>query len=52
MNPISTFDLPITFDSGGSAAYVDQFRPDTAFVVVGGTYAESTNRAPGDIKIS
>ncbi|PYH96487.1 hypothetical protein BO71DRAFT_482072 [Aspergillus ellipticus CBS 707.79] len=42
----------ITFDGGGSAAYVDQFRPDTAFVVVGGTYADSTNRAPGDMKVS
>ncbi|GKZ38566.1 hypothetical protein AbraIFM66950_010849 [Aspergillus brasiliensis] len=42
--------VPITFDGGGSAAYVDQFRPDTAFVVVGGTYADSTNRAPGDMK--
>ncbi|KAG0159971.1 hypothetical protein PDIDSM_7498 [Penicillium digitatum] len=44
--------VPITFDGGGSAAYVDQFRPDTAFVAVGGTYANSTNRAPGDIKVS
>ncbi|RAQ79518.1 hypothetical protein COH21_012819 [Aspergillus flavus] len=44
--------VPITFDGGGSAAYIDQFRPDTAFVVMGGTYADSTNRAPGDMKVS
>ncbi|PWY74452.1 hypothetical protein BO70DRAFT_364426 [Aspergillus heteromorphus CBS 117.55] len=44
--------VPITFDGGGSAAFIDQFRPDTAFVILGGTYADSTNRAPGDIKVS
>ncbi|PGH36280.1 hypothetical protein GX50_00965 [[Emmonsia] crescens] len=44
--------VPVTFDSGGSAAYIDQFRPDTAFVTMGGTYAENTNRAPGDLKVS
>ncbi|OQD78098.1 hypothetical protein PENANT_c089G00421 [Penicillium antarcticum] len=44
--------VPITFDGGGSAAYVDHFRPDTAFVTLGATYAVSTNRAPGDMKVS
>ena len=28
------------------------FKPDTAYVVVGGNYATSTNRGPGDLKVS
>ncbi|KAL3468844.1 hypothetical protein BJX99DRAFT_268972 [Aspergillus californicus] len=44
--------VPITFDGGGAAAYIDQSRPDTAFVTVGGTYAGSTSRAPGDMEVS
>ncbi|CAG8909803.1 unnamed protein product [Penicillium egyptiacum] len=44
--------VPITFDGGGSAAYIEQFRQDTAFVTLGDTFANSTNRAPGDIKVS
>ncbi|KAG5295322.1 hypothetical protein I7I48_12170 [Histoplasma ohiense] len=42
----------VTLDGGGSAALIDQFRPDTAYVVVGGNYATSDNRAPGDLKVS
>ncbi|RAL14145.1 uncharacterized protein BO97DRAFT_21539 [Aspergillus homomorphus CBS 101889] len=44
--------VPVTFDGGSSAAYVDQFPPDTAFVALGGIYAESANRAPGDLEVS
>jgi hypothetical protein len=43
---------PVTFDGGGAAALVDQFRPDTAYVVVGGDYATSANRGPGNLKVS
>lgn len=42
----------ITFDCGSAAAFIDQFKPDTAYVVVGGNYATSTNRGPGDLKVS
>lgn len=28
----------VTLDGGGSAAIIDQYRPDTAFVVVGGNW--------------
>ncbi|EDP49851.1 hypothetical protein KXW98_007105 [Aspergillus fumigatus] len=42
----------ITFDGGSAAALLDQFKPDTAYVVVGGNYANSTNRGPGDLKVS
>lgn len=43
---------PITFDGGSAAALIDQFKPDTAYVVVGGSYISSTNRGPGDLKVS
>lgn len=43
---------PVTFDGGSAAALVDQFRPQTAYVVVGGDYATSTNRGPGNLKVS
>ncbi|PYI10981.1 hypothetical protein BO78DRAFT_393498 [Aspergillus sclerotiicarbonarius CBS 121057] len=43
---------PITFDFGSAAALIDQFKPDTAYVVVGGNYTDDTNRAPGDLKVS
>ncbi|KAJ5790108.1 uncharacterized protein N7518_007119 [Penicillium psychrosexuale] len=42
----------VTFDGGPAAALIDQFKPDTAFVVVGGNYLTNTNRAPGDLKVS
>ncbi|RAL01435.1 uncharacterized protein BO80DRAFT_473666 [Aspergillus ibericus CBS 121593] len=35
---------PIQYDGGSRGALVDNFRPDTAFVVVGGDYATSPNR--------
>lgn len=44
--------VPITFDEGGAAAHVDQDRPGTAFVTLEGTYADSSNRAPGVLKVS
>ncbi|KUL82064.1 hypothetical protein ZTR_10678 [Talaromyces verruculosus] len=43
---------PLTFDGGSSADLIDQFRPDTAFIVIGGHAASSPNRAPGDLKVS
>ncbi|KAA8643770.1 hypothetical protein EYZ11_008214 [Aspergillus tanneri] len=42
----------ITFDGGSVAEFIDQFKPDTAYVVVDGSYATSTNRGPGDLKVS
>lgn len=42
----------MTLDEGGSAAIIGQYRPDTAFVVVGGNYATSHNRTSGDLKLS
>lgn len=42
----------ITFDGGSAAALVDQFKPDSAYGVVGGTYSTSTNRGPEDLKVS
>ncbi|KAJ5569498.1 uncharacterized protein N7459_008928 [Penicillium hispanicum] len=44
--------VPVTFDDASSAAYIDQHRPDTAFVIVGGNYDTNANRAPGDLKVS
>ncbi|KAE8375569.1 hypothetical protein BDV26DRAFT_299611 [Aspergillus bertholletiae] len=43
---------PITFDGGSAADIIDLYRPDTAFVVVGGNPASCPNRAPGDLKVS
>ncbi|KAE8151507.1 hypothetical protein BDV25DRAFT_171371 [Aspergillus avenaceus] len=40
----------ITIDGGGSARIIDQFRPDTAFIVVGASLTTGVNRAPGDLK--
>lgn len=37
---------------GGSARVIDQFRPDTAFIVVGASLSTGVNRAPGDLKVS
>ena len=42
----------ITIDGGGSARVIDQFRPDTAFIVVGASLPTGVNRAPGDLKVS
>lgn len=42
----------VTFDGGSSADLIDQFRPDTAFIAVGGSATSSPNRAPGDLKVS
>lgn len=42
----------ITIDGGGSARIIDQFRPDTAFIVVGASLSTGVNRAPGDLKVS
>ncbi|OJJ65600.1 hypothetical protein ASPBRDRAFT_139739 [Aspergillus brasiliensis CBS 101740] len=42
---------PVTFDVGSSAALIDQFRPDTAYVVIANEVS-SSNRAPGDLKVS
>ncbi|KAK9236647.1 hypothetical protein V1525DRAFT_457464 [Lipomyces kononenkoae] len=42
----------VTLDGGGSAALLDRFSPDTAFVAVDGSYSTSHNRAPGDLKVS
>ena len=42
----------ITFDGGSAAALINQFKPDTAYVVVDGNYVDSTNRGPGDLKVS
>ena len=42
----------ITFDGGSAAALIDQFKPDTAYIVVGGSYAHGANRGPGDLKVS
>lgn len=44
--------VPITFDGGGTAAYVYPHRPDTAFVTLGGTSTDSTNRALGEMEVS
>lgn len=41
----------VTIDGGGSARVIDQFRPDTAFIVVGSSLT-GVNRAPGDLKVS
>ena len=43
---------PVTIDEAGSAAFVDNCRPDTACVLVGGTFGQTDNRAPGDLKVS
>lgn len=43
---------PVTFDGGSAASITDMFRPDTAFIAVGGSAASSPNRAPGDLKVS
>jgi hypothetical protein len=43
---------PVTFDGGSAASIIDLFRPDTAFIAVGGSAASSPNRAPGDLKVS
>ncbi|KAF7128765.1 hypothetical protein CNMCM5793_003674 [Aspergillus hiratsukae] len=43
---------PVTFDGGISADLIDQFRPDTAFIVIGGSATSSPNRARGDLKVS
>lgn len=42
----------MTIDGGGSARIIDQFRPDTAFIVVGASLSIGINRAPGDLKVS
>lgn len=42
----------ITIDRERSAKVIDQFRPDTAFIVVGASLPIDVNRAPGDLKIS
>lgn len=42
----------MTFDGGSAAAHIDQFKPDTAYVVTGGSYATSQNRGSGDLKVS
>ncbi|GKZ22985.1 hypothetical protein AbraIFM66951_001215 [Aspergillus brasiliensis] len=42
---------PVTFDGGSAAAIIDDFRPDTAYVVVGSELWGS-NRAPGTLNVS
>ncbi|KAL4936943.1 hypothetical protein BDV06DRAFT_216270 [Aspergillus oleicola] len=42
--------VPVTVEEGGSAAFIDNYKPDTACVLVGGIFYDSTNRAPGDLK--
>ncbi|OJZ90500.1 hypothetical protein ASPFODRAFT_424390 [Aspergillus luchuensis CBS 106.47] len=42
---------PVTFDGGSAADIIDQFHPDTAYVVVG-SGTSNANRAPGDLKVS
>ncbi|ODM15764.1 hypothetical protein SI65_08998 [Aspergillus cristatus] len=42
----------VSLDGGSSAEIIDQFRPDIAFSVIGGSYATNPNRAPGDLKVS
>ncbi|PYI09834.1 hypothetical protein BO78DRAFT_307386 [Aspergillus sclerotiicarbonarius CBS 121057] len=43
---------PIQYDGGSTAELVNNFKPDTAFVVLGSDYATSPNRGPGDMKVS
>ncbi|KAJ6178154.1 hypothetical protein N7519_008615 [Penicillium mononematosum] len=44
--------VPVSFDTGSSAAYIKQFRPDTAFFSLGDTFANTKNRAPGVLNVS
>ncbi|KAJ5578127.1 uncharacterized protein N7459_007091 [Penicillium hispanicum] len=43
---------PVKFDGGERADILDQFRPDTAFFVAGGSNITCPNRAPGDLTVS
>jgi hypothetical protein len=42
----------IIIDRGGSARIIDQFRADTAFIVVRASLSTCVNRAPRDLKVS
>ncbi|KAK9234130.1 hypothetical protein V1525DRAFT_79617 [Lipomyces kononenkoae] len=42
----------VTLDGGGSANTIGQFKPDTAFILVGVSLTTGANRAPGDLKVS
>ena len=42
----------VTIDGGGYTRLIDQFRTDTAFIVVGASLSTGVNRAPGNLKVS
>ena len=44
--------VPVFFDGAGSAAYIEQVRPDTAFFSLGDTSPHIKNRAPGVLSVS
>jgi hypothetical protein len=42
----------VTIDGGGYTGVIDQFRTDTAFIVVGASLSIGVNKAPGNLKVS